>query len=200
MLLFGGIPLLLIVAVVAVLIAGNTSSSVGLVNADKLNPGSQLLKVGTKAPDFTLSTVDGTPYRLSSFKGKPVLLEFFAVWCPHCQRESTILNQIDHNFGSSQHLQTLAILASPYGKNYDTSGGNDLSIVTKSDMNWFEQTFAVAHPTLIEPNFTSVNAYNASSYPSIYVLDKQGIIRYANSGEQPYADLANAITAAAKTS
>jgi peroxiredoxin len=187
---------LIVVVLVAVLI-NSQSSSAGLVSASDLNPGQQPLKVGTQAPNFTLSTLDNKKYQLSSLKGKPVLLEFFAVWCPHCQNEAPILNQLDQNFGP-KGLQTLAILASPYGKNYDTSGGNDLSIVKSSDVTWFDQNFGVHHPTLIDPKFTTVNAYNASSYPTIYVLDKQGKIRYANSGDQTYASLASAITAVAK--
>jgi peroxiredoxin len=193
----GIIPLAIVIGVVAVLIITQTLNTNGLVNADKLNPASQMLKVGTKAPDFTLSTVDGKSYSLSSFKGKPVLLEFFAVWCPHCQRESTVLNQVDSKFGP-KGLQSLAILANPYGRNYDTSGQNDLTIVSKSDINWFEQTFGVKHPTLIDPSFATVNTYGASSYPTIYVIDKQGIVRYAQAGEQPLSALATAITAASK--
>ena len=196
-LIFGGVPLVLVVIVVAILIASNSTSSSGLVNANDLNPGSKLLSVGTKAPNFTLKTVDGKSYSLSSLKGKPVLLEFFAVWCPHCQRESTVINQLDTNLGP-KGLQTLAVLASPYGRNYDTSGGNDLSIVTKGDVQWFEKTFAVQHPTLIDPTFATVNTYNATSYPTLYVVDRQGVIRYANSGEQPYANLAAPINAALK--
>jgi peroxiredoxin len=197
LLLFVGIPVLLIIGLVAALNASQRSTSGGLVNASALNPGQQLLKVGTKAPNFTLTTLDGKRYQLSSLSGKPVLLEFFAVWCPHCQNEAPILNQIDKNYGA-QGLQTLAILANPYGKNYDTSGGNDLRVVTKSDVTWFEQTFGVKHPTLIDPNFSTVNAYGVSSYPTIYVLDKHGVITYAQSGDQPYSALATAVAAAAK--
>lgn len=195
--LFGGVPLVLVVIVVAILIASNSMSSTGMVNANDLNPGSQVLKVGTKAPNFTLKTVDGKPYSLSQFKGKPVLLEFFAVWCPHCQREAKVISQLDTKFGP-KGLQTLAVLASPYGRNYDSSGGSDLSIVTKSDVQWFEKTFGVQHPTLIDPTFATVNTYNATSYPTLYVVDRQGVIRYANTGEQPYSALAAAITAASK--
>jgi peroxiredoxin len=198
MLLFGGIPLVIIVVIiVVVLIASEAPSSVGLVNANDLNPGSSPLSVGTKAPDFTLKTVDGKSYSLSSYKGKPVLLEFFAVWCPHCQAESKVLNQLDAAFGP-HGMQTLAVLASPYGKNYDNSGGTDLSIATKSDINWFNSNFNVKHPTLIDPTFATVNKYGASSYPTLYVLDKNGIIRFANTGEQPYNAMATVIQAALK--
>jgi peroxiredoxin len=198
MLLFAGIPLVLVVVIIVVLlVATEAPSGVGLVNANDLNPAPSPLSVGTKAPDFTLKTVDGKSYTLSSFKGKPVLLEFFAVWCPHCQAESTVLNQLDAAFGP-HGLQTLAVLASPYGKNYDNSGGTDLSIATKSDINWFISNFKVKHPTVIDPTFATVNKYGASSYPTLYVLDKNGIIRFANTGEQPYNALATVIQAALK--
>jgi len=198
MLLFVGIPLIIIVVIIGVVLAvSNAPSSVGLVNANDLNPAPSPLSVGTKAPDFTLKTVDGKSYTLSSFKGKPVLLEFFAVWCPHCQAEAKVLNQLDAAFGP-HGMETLAVLASPYGKNYDNSGGTDLTIVSKSDINWFTSTFNVKHPTLIDPTFATVNKFGASSYPTLYVLDKNGIVRFANTGEQPYNAMATVIQTALK--
>ena len=47
-----------------------------------------MLPVGAAAPDFLLSTATGQKVRLSDYKGKTVLLEFFATWCPHCQAEA----------------------------------------------------------------------------------------------------------------
>ncbi len=194
MLLFVGLPVVIIVVIIVVLLtATNAPSSVGLVNANDLYPASSQLAVGTKAPNFTLKTVDGKSYSLSSFKGKPVLVEFFAVWCPICQAESTVLNEIDATYGS-KGLQTVAVLASPYGKNYEKSGDTDLSIVTKSDINWFISNFKVKHLTLIDPTFSTVNTYGASSYPGLYIIDKNGIIRYAEAGERPLSELSSAIT------
>ncbi|MGG7381741.1 peroxiredoxin family protein, partial [Escherichia coli] len=43
-----------------------------------------LLPIGAQAPDFTLRTPTGTPVSLRALRGKAVLLEFFATWCPHC--------------------------------------------------------------------------------------------------------------------
>ena len=194
----GVVVLAALVIVVAILVQGGPASSAGgLVTASAYNPAPQLLNTGTQAPNFTLSTIDGKRYSLSSFRGRPVLLEFFAVWCPYCQAESSILNQVDKNYGP-KGLQTLGILSSPYGRNYDTSGGTDLSGVSKSDVSWFIQHFGVTHPTLIDPNFAMPNTYGAGSYPTIYVLDKNGVIRYADSGEQSYAQLAGGIATASK--
>ena len=47
----------------------------------------ELLKPGTPAPDFTLNDLTGQPVRLSDFKGKKVVLVFWATWCPDCRAE-----------------------------------------------------------------------------------------------------------------
>ena len=43
------------------------------------------LKVGEKAPDFSLKASDGKTYSLSDFKGQPVWLTFWGSWCPPCR-------------------------------------------------------------------------------------------------------------------
>lgn len=46
------------------------------------------VQVGSEAPDFTLPDVDGNPVSLSSFRGKYVLVDFWASWCPDCRKEN----------------------------------------------------------------------------------------------------------------
>ena len=45
------------------------------------------LEAGNKAPDFELKTLAGETAKLSSFKGKKVMLNFWATWCPPCKAE-----------------------------------------------------------------------------------------------------------------
>ncbi len=190
------------VVVVAIIIGafalhGSNSSAAGLTaNDTKLNPSAPLA-VGKAAPDFNLATVDGKRYKLSALRGRPVLLEYFAVWCPHCQHEAPILNQLDKSY-ASKRLQSLSILASPYDKTHEATGSTNP--VTKDDISWFKSTFAVQHPILIDPDFTTVNQYGVSGYPSIYILDKNGVVRYSNNGfaEPSYQTLAKAVDAAVK--
>lgn len=61
---------------------------------EDLQYGQELLKPGTPAPDFTLNDINGKPVSLSDFKGKKVVLVFWATWCPDCRAEVPQLKQM----------------------------------------------------------------------------------------------------------
>jgi len=164
----------------------------GLTNPNDLNPAPHTLPPRSAAPDFSLATVAGQHYRLSSLRGRPVLLEFIAVWCPHCQRESVVINRIHARYGpgSGRGLAMLSILANPYGRDRETTGS--IRLADRRDVVWFQRTFHTQEPILIDPTFATVNRYGAGSYPTIYILDGKGVVRYASQGDVSYGTLAAA--------
>jgi thiol-disulfide isomerase/thioredoxin len=187
----GTIIVVAIIVIVAVL-SNSSSSSGALTDPNKLNPATKTLPIGSTMPDFDLATVDGQHYTLSNYKGKPVLVEFFAVWCPHCQHMAPIIDQLNAAY-KAKGLQVLAVLANPYGRNYDLSGGTDTRLADKGDIQWYTQNFKPTYPLLIDPTFKVVNEVGANSYPTIYILDKSLKVRSATQGEVPYSQLAGVI-------
>jgi thiol-disulfide isomerase/thioredoxin len=174
-----------IIVIVAVLSTSNSSGS-------GPSPRTTTLPVGSPFPDFDLATVNGQHYTLSHYKGNPILVEFFAVWCPHCQRMAPIIDQLHAAF-KAKGLQVLAILANPYGRNYERSGGTDTRLADKSDIQWYTQNFRPTYPLLIDPNFKVTNEAGAIGYPTIYVLDKSLRVRSVTQGEVPYNQLADVL-------
>jgi thiol-disulfide isomerase/thioredoxin len=190
---------LLALVVLGAVLLGRPSppAPAALTNPAGLHPAPNLLPAGTVAPSFDLATADGQPYRLTAQRGHVVVLEFFAIWCPHCQHEAPVLDRIATTY-RPQGVRMVSVLANPYGKDFETSGGSDRRLANRSDLNWFVQTFHVGWPALIDPTFATVNTYGAGAYPTIYVLDGSGTVRFATSGESSYQQLSDAITVALK--
>jgi thiol-disulfide isomerase/thioredoxin len=142
-----------------------------------------LLKPGTLAPAFTLKTPQGQTVSLSDFRGKPVLLELFATWCPHCQAEAP-------------HLAKLATELQPKGVAFisiNADSENAASVYA------FHRYFGLPYPALLDQgtptgSFTQqgasgpvTSAYHLRSYPTFYVISPTGRITFASDGEQPDA-------------
>jgi peroxiredoxin len=165
------------------------ASPSALANPNSLNPAPQLLSVGSTAPNFTLRDANGVTHTLSAQHGHPVLLEYFAVWCPICQAEAPIMAKLTKQY-TPQGVRVWSILANPYGRNYEASGATDLSLATKNDLTWFANTFDVQHPQLVDPQFQTVNKYGINAYPGLYVVDPNGKISYVAAGHESYSTLA----------
>jgi peroxiredoxin len=175
----------------------SNSSLKGVADPSALNPVTAPLSTGSQAPDFTLNDSSGRTHHLAAQRGHPILLEFFAVWCPVCHAEAPILAKITRAY-VPRGVRVWSVLANPYGPSYETSGRSDLTLAQAADLKWFAQTYNVHHPQLIDPNFTTVNRYGVGTYPGLYVLDKSGVIRLVHDGGLNYGVLSHALDRALK--
>ena len=111
-----------------------------------------VLEVGAAAPEFSLQDTAGETVSLESLAGKPVVVAFFAPWCPHCQDEAPRLNEIHAQYGDRVHI--VSISATPYGKDYPA----DRSQISLDDLTWFQEEYDVTYPLLFDPSLLRLPA------------------------------------------
>ena len=129
----------LAVVVIAIVVFVGLSSRVQKAATDVPISDSKL-KAGDTAPEFAIGTNNGN-FDLAQVS-TPVLLEVFATWCPHCQRETTVLNDIATKYAGK--VAMVAVSGSPYG--IDGS-----SPETQNDVTGFSEHFALKYPVAFDP-------------------------------------------------
>ena len=82
-----------LVCLCSVLFVSKSWAALTPAESDKMN--------GSDAPSFSATTVDGKTISLEDYKGHPILLNFFASWCPPCRQEVGELLKIDEKYASS---------------------------------------------------------------------------------------------------
>ncbi|CAA6803327.1 MAG: Unknown protein [uncultured Thiotrichaceae bacterium] len=125
----------------------------------------------TPAPDFTRTSHTGEQYRLSDYRGKVVVLNFWATWCPPCVREIPSLGRLQAAFPKTD----LVVLSVDVGE-------------SKADVAKFLAKIPADFPVLLDEEGLSVNDWNVQAFPTTYVIDQQGIIRLAYYGGLEWDD------------
>lgn len=107
----------------------NKQSSVGVMLKDYLE-AAKIAGIGNVAPDFTQNDVNGNPVKLSDFRGKYVLLDFWASWCAPCRAENPNLVNAYHKYKD----KGFTVL----GVSLDSPNGRDawLSAIEKDKLAW----------------------------------------------------------------
>jgi thiol-disulfide isomerase/thioredoxin len=143
------------------------------------------LKPGDTAPEFTAQTNAGA-FDLAQVS-TPVLLEVFATWCPHCQRETAVLNDLATKYAGK--VAIVAVSGSPYG--IDGS-----SAESQLDVNRFGQQFGVRYPIGFDPDLKVAQSYLQGGFPTLVLIDKNKTIRWMKSGEVAETELEKAVKTA----
>lgn len=141
-------------------------------------PVAALLALGTTAPEFQAASTHGS-FDLAKTK-KPVFLEVFATWCPHCQRETAVLNRLYPRF--KNNVDFIAVSGS--------GTGMDGLAASPNDVLQFAQRFNVKYPIAFDGTLTVANEYLQGGFPTIVIIASNKKIVYLASGEIPEATLA----------
>ncbi len=124
-----------------------------------------------KAPDFTLKDIHGRALSLSSLKGKVVLINFWATWCPPCKAEMPSLNKI-YNEMKAQGLEVVAV-------------STDNSLSTIKD---FLARNRLDFPVLFDESKAVTKQYHVFSMPTTFLIDRNGMIVEKFYGEEDWTD------------
>ncbi|RPJ63642.1 MAG: hypothetical protein EHM12_01790 [Dehalococcoidia bacterium] len=123
--------------------------------------------IGSRSPNFTLSTLDGKTVSLSDFRGKKVILNFWASWCSPCKIELPHLQATWDKHKDSGEIMFLTVAGS--------QSDEDIIRSYIQDNNY---NFTVC----LDPGDSVFNKYSINSIPITYFLDKNGVIRRVQQG------------------
>ncbi|MFQ5705780.1 MAG: TlpA family protein disulfide reductase [Acidobacteriota bacterium] len=123
-------------------------------------PDRPSLQPGSPLPEISLTDTDGQPHPLSSYRGKVLLLDFWAVWCAPCRAEAPRLTRIYERF----HDRGLAILGINSGD-------------SESEIKRFVAEFGMTWPQVMEaPDGPLHGLFRIRGWPTYFVVGKDGTI------------------------
>ena len=129
--------------------------------AEGLNPWPIEKSIGQKAPELVLKDLSGKKVSTASFKGKAILLNFWATWCPYCRKERAELNTLHMKY-REKNLVILSV-------SIDRSVSKLKSYMKKQPADFI---------VLSDTEGESSRSYEIMGLPTTYLIDDKGIIRH----------------------
>ena len=114
---------------------------------------------GYPAPDFTLSTLDGAEISLSDLEGKPVLLNFWATWCPPCRAEMPDLQDFHATYGDQVTLLGVNWAEKP------------------EEVRAFLGRYGITYPNVLDRRGRVFVQYRLTGLPTTLFIDEAGLVR-----------------------
>ncbi len=131
------------------------------------NVDDTLLPVGTVAPNFTIKTTDHPDgYLLSDLRGRRVMVEFWASWCPDCRGVTQEVKEMWETYANDELVFV--------GFSFDTDEETWSTYIAENGLNW-QQTCEFKE---WKDSEVSV-AYNVRWIPTFYLIDQEGCVAYA---------------------
>jgi cytochrome c-type biogenesis protein len=127
-------------------------------------------------PDIELKSVAGAPFRLSDLRGRVVLLNFWGTWCVPCREEIPELNELHREL----EPQGLTVVGASWNS-------------PVSDIQAFQQEIKIDYPILLDSENIGDLFGGIQSFPTTYIIDRQGRIRYKVPGQRNRATFEAAV-------
>jgi thiol-disulfide isomerase/thioredoxin len=125
------------------------------------------IEVGTKAPAVTVESLDGKPVDLGSYIGKtPMLIEFWATWCPNCKELMPSLLDAEKKFGKQVKFVAIAVA---------------INQSPERVRRWLAAN-PLPHDTYYDTGGKAAGAFDAPATSYVVVLDKNGRVVYTGLG------------------
>ncbi|MCF8721575.1 peroxiredoxin family protein [Nitrospina gracilis] len=125
----------------------------------------------TPAPPFTLKSLDGGKRSLQDYRGRYLLLNFWATWCGPCKIEMPSLEALHRRFEAA-NLTVLGVSNDPFGER-----------VVEPFMKAYDLTF----PVLLDPNQEISKRYGVHSLPTTFLIDPEGRILGVLAGAEDWS-------------
>ncbi|AWB11059.1 Peroxiredoxin [Thermodesulfobium acidiphilum] len=129
--------------------------------------------IGKLAPNFKLKDMAGFEVNLSQYRGKPLLLVFWATWCPHCRVEMPQINKLYKSFKEDVLV---------FGINEEDEESRILK---------FMSDYPLSFPILPDKNGEVARLYKVNSIPAVFFIDPSGVIRNVDVGETSITTIEN---------
>jgi thiol-disulfide isomerase/thioredoxin len=127
------------------------------------------LPPGTVAPHFVTKTLAGKPFDSKSLIGHITVLDFWATWCVSCKEEMPSIEKLSRDY-AKRGVQVIGMSGDTY---------------TSSHVRPTLASLHITYENMDDPHtcLRIEDAYNAEPLPSIYVIDRKGIVRWSENGD-----------------
>lgn len=125
------------------------------------------------APDFTTQSEDGKTYTLSDFRGKYVVLNFWATWCPPCREELPSMERMWKKVQKDN--DNIVLLAVNVGEDADT-------------IFEFTGNYPMSFPALLDRNGKIIDSYPVRGLPTTYIINPDGMVTRRAVGGREWDD------------
>lgn len=126
--------------------------------------------------DFETIDLNGNRIRLSDYKGKIIILNFWATWCPPCKEEMPMMQEIYDKYKDED-----VVLLTVNSTSVELRGENN-SDKAETQVRKFINEIGYTFPVLLDKEDKAWEIYQQRGIPANYIIDKNGIIRYGFAG------------------